>query len=181
MCGIAGIVDFRDRAVDPRLLRAMSDAIHYRGPDDEGYALINGQLNRHSAYCGPASPEELRASKPSIESAQAAEGFSVGLAHRRFSIIDLSPGGHQPLFSRDQMSCVVFNGEIYNYVELREELEVQGVAFRSQSDTEVLVEAYRAWGTECFSRFNGFWAIALYDFQKKRLILSRDRLGKKPI
>ena len=181
MCGIAGIVDFQNRAVDPRLLKAMSDAIHYRGPDDEGFVFINRQSGRHAAYCGPASPEELRASKASIESAQPGEGFGIGLAHRRFSIIDLSPAGHQPLFSHDGTSCLVFNGEIYNYVELRDELKTLGVTFRSQSDTEVLMEAYRIWGTDCFPRLNGFWAIALYDFRKKQLILSRDRLGKKPI
>jgi asparagine synthase (glutamine-hydrolysing) len=181
MCGIVGIVDFRGGAVDPRLLKTMTDAIHYRGPDDEGYVLIDGRTARHEAYCGPASPESLRMTKPSIESARAIEGFGIGLSHRRFSIIDLSPAGHQPLFSQDGTSCVVFNGEIYNYIELREELEGLGVTFRSNSDTEVLMEAYRMWGTECFSRFNGFWAIALYDFRQKRLILSRDRLGKKPI
>jgi len=159
----------------------MADAIHYRGPDDEGYVLIDGRANRLAAYCGPASPAELRESTPSIESAQLQEGFNIGLAHRRFSIIDLSSAGHQPLFSQDRSSCVVFNGEIYNYIELREELKATGVSFRSQSDTEVLMEAYRAWGTDCFSRFNGFWAIALYDFHKQQLILSRDRLGKKPI
>ena len=181
MCGIAGIFDLQNRPVDPRLLRAMSDAIHYRGPDDEGYVLIDGRSNRHAAFCGPASPEDLRESKPSIESAQPVDGFNIGLAHRRFSIIDLSTAGHQPLFSHDGASCVVFNGEIYNYVEIRSDLEAMGVTFRSHSDTEVLVEAYQTWGTDCFARFNGFWAIALYDFQKKQLILSRDRLGKKPI
>jgi asparagine synthase (glutamine-hydrolysing) len=181
MCGIAGIVDLRGRPVDPKLLKDMTDAIHHRGPDDEGYVLIDGRAARHAAYCGPASPEDLRLSKPTIESAPAMEGFSIGLAHRRFSIIDLSSAGHQPFFSQDGSCCVVFNGEIYNYIELREELEALGVTFRSRSDTEVLLEAYRAWGAECFSRFNGFWAIALYDFVSKRLILSRDRLGKKPI
>lgn len=181
MCGIVGIVDLSGAAVPPKLLKTMTDAIHYRGPDDEGYVLIDQASSRYAAYSGPASPESVRGALPPIT--EAGSGFSgnVGLAHRRFSIIDLSAGGHQPLFSQDKSCCVVFNGEIYNYVELREELEKLGVTFRSTSDTEVLLEAYRIWSTDCFNRFNGFWALALYDFRKRRLILSRDRLGKKPL
>jgi asparagine synthase (glutamine-hydrolysing) len=159
----------------------MADAIRHRGPDDEGYVLIQHSNGRYTHYCGPASPAPLQDTLPAIGSAAAASGANIGLAHRRFSIIDLSPAGHQPLFAADQSCCIVFNGEIYNYIELREELEQQGVRFRSKSDTEVLIEAYRAWGTDCFRRFNGFWALALYDFRNRQLILSRDRLGKKPL
>jgi asparagine synthase (glutamine-hydrolysing) len=159
----------------------MADAIRHRGPDDEGYVLIQRAGGRHFDYCGPASPGPLHAKLSHIGSASGAIGCDIGLAHRRFSIIDLSPAGHQPLFAADGSCCVVFNGEIYNYVELREELQRQGVRFRSKSDTEVLIEAYRAWGTDCLARFNGFWALALYDFRNRRLILSRDRLGKKPL
>jgi asparagine synthase (glutamine-hydrolysing) len=181
MCGIVGIVDLEGRSVDAGLLRAMTDAIRHRGPDDEGYVLVQRSSGRYKHYCGPASPAPLHATLRHIGSAPAADGCDLGLAHRRFSIIDLSPAGHQPLFAADDSCCVVFNGEIYNYLELRELLEQQGVRFRSKSDTEVLIEAYRAWGTECFRRFNGFWALALYDFRARRLILSRDRLGKKPL
>jgi asparagine synthase (glutamine-hydrolysing) len=180
MCGIAGLIDVGGGPIEPGLLKAMADAIHYRGPDDEGYVLIeqaNGRCQHHS---GPASPAAIRDAAPPIAAAHAGH-WNVGLAHRRFSIIDLSPAGHQPLFAQDRSCCVVFNGEIYNYVELRSELEQLGARFRSHSDTEVLLEAYRAWGTDCFSRFNGFWAIALYDFHKRQLLLSRDRLGKKPL
>jgi len=180
MCGIVGIVDLGAATLDPALLKSMTDAIHYRGPDDEGYVLINQGKSHYQAYSGPASPESVRATLPSISSARDFPA-NIGLAHRRFSIIDLSPGGHQPLFSSDNSCCVVFNGEIYNYIELREELIKLGVIFRSTSDTEVLLEAYRIWDTDCFNRFNGFWALALYDFKKRRLILSRDRLGKKPL
>ncbi len=180
MCGIAGIVDMSGGVIDPSLLKSMTDAIHHRGPDDEGYLLIHQGTSRYQAYSGPASPESVRSMFPPIA---AAGGFpaNIALSHRRFSIIDLSPAGHQPLFSKDDSCCVVFNGEIYNYIELRLELEQQGVRFRSHSDTEVLLQAYHMWGTECFRRFNGFWAIALYDFRKRCLILSRDRLGKKPL
>lgn len=179
VCGIAGIVDFGSRAAEPALLRAMADAIRHRGPDDEGYVLIDPANGRCRQYRGPESPAALKDKLPHIDTARPAG--TVALAHRRFSIIDLSPAGHQPLFAADESCCVVFNGEIYNYIELREELASQGVRFRSNSDTEVLIEAYRAWGTDCFARFNGFWALALYDFRARRLILSRDRLGKKPL
>jgi asparagine synthase (glutamine-hydrolysing) len=181
MCGIAGLVDLSGWPIEPSLLRAMADAIHYRGPDDEGYLFINQGTQRFEHYCGPASPGLIREQLPSIDAAVASGHWNIGLAHRRFSIIDLSPSGHQPLLSEDGSCCVVFNGEIYNYIELRAELEQAGAVFRSHSDTEVLIQAYRTWGTECFGRFNGFWAVALYDFRAGKLILSRDRLGKKPL
>ena len=181
MCGIAGIVDLSGGSIEPGVLKAMADAIHYRGPDDEGYVFIDQGTGRFANYCGPASPSTIRDTLPAIEGAAPDAAWNIGMAHRRFSIIDLSPGGHQPLFAQDRSCCVVFNGEIYNYVELREALEKLGVKFRSTSDTEVLLESYRMWDTNCFSRFNGFWALAFYDFRKRRLILSRDRLGKKPL
>ncbi|BAU48099.1 asparagine synthase [Sulfurifustis variabilis] len=181
MCGIAGCIDLSGHPISRSLIQAMTDAIRHRGPDDEGYVLIDSRAGKSQAFAGPDSPPAVRATMPlfdrHIENATA----NIGLAHRRFSIIDLSTAGHQPFFSNDGSCCVVYNGEIYNYVELREELGRQGVRLRSQSDTEVLVEAYRLWGTDCFSRFNGFWALALYDFRKRRLILSRDRLGKRPL
>ena len=113
------------------------------------------------------------------------EGFflhnSVGLGHRRLSILDLSPAGHQPMASADGRYVIVYNGEIYNYIELRSELQSHGAVFRSQSDTEVILEAYRRWGTDCVRRFNGMWAFALYDEQMQEIFLSRDRFGIKPL
>ena len=109
-------------------------------------------------------------------------GSRVYLGHLRLSIIDLSPAGHQPMLSRDQRICVSFNGEIYNYRELRNEL-VRGnhYDFVSESDTEVILAAYMVWGTRCFERFNGMWAIAIVDCVAGRLVLSRDRFGEKPL
>lgn len=105
----------------------------------------------------------------------------VGLAHRRLSIIDLSPGGHQPMSDAGGACTIVYNGEIYNYKELRRELEQKGHAFRSQSDTEVILEAYRAFGEECLSRLNGMFSFCLYDRERGRLFLARDRAGEKPL
>ena len=104
----------------------------------------------------------------------------VGLAHARLSIIDLATG-QQPLSNEDESLWIVLNGEIFNYVELREELLALGHRFRTRSDTEVVVHAWEAWGEQAFSRFNGQWAIALWDAASRTLVLSRDRLGVRPL
>lgn len=109
------------------------------------------------------------------------EGPGVGLAHARLAIIDLSETANQPMFSEDGAVVVAFNGEIYNFQEVRAELESKGHRFRTQSDTEVIIEGYRAWGTDVVHRLRGMFAIALYDAGKDRLWLVRDRVGKKPL
>jgi len=124
----------------------------HRGPDDSGYWL--SQLTH--------------------------KGFQIGLGHRRLSIIDIN-GGAQPMWSSDGAIALVFNGEIYNYLELRDELELLGHHFRSQSDTEVLIESYRAWGLDAVRRFRGMFGFALWDSTQQRLILARDPFGKKPL
>ncbi|MGE0635303.1 MAG: asparagine synthase (glutamine-hydrolyzing) [Bacteroidia bacterium] len=105
---------------------------------------------------------------------------NVGLGHRRLSIIDLS-SGNQPMYNDDKSIVVVLNGEIYNYVELREELSKKGYLFHTSSDTEVLIKAYEEWGVECQNKFNGMWAFALWDDRKQQMLLSRDRIGEKPL
>ncbi|MEO6059403.1 MAG: asparagine synthase (glutamine-hydrolyzing), partial [Candidatus Limnocylindria bacterium] len=104
----------------------------------------------------------------------------VGLGHRRLAIIDLSDDASQPM--RSPSGCeVILNGEIYNYVELREELASGGVAFRTSSDTEVLLAAYDRWGVDCLRRLNGMFAFAIYDPARRTLLLARDRFGEKPL
>src|SRR5579864_666252 len=105
---------------------------------------------------------------------------SSGLAHRRLSIIDLSPAGHQPMCNETADLWIVFNGEIYNYKEIREDLAANGVRFRSNSDTEVLLYAYQHWGEECLHRLNGMFAFTVYDSRRQKLFAARDRLGIKP-
>jgi len=105
---------------------------------------------------------------------------NTGLVHRRLAIIDLSPGGLQPMTNEDSSLWLVFNGEIYNYVELREDLLKKGHTFYSKSDTEVILHAYEEWGHDCLSRFNGMWAFALWDEKKQELFCARDRFGIKP-
>jgi len=105
----------------------------------------------------------------------------VGLGHRRLAIIDLSKAGHQPMQDSTRAFTIVFNGEIYNFVELRKELVARGAVLRSHSDTEVILAAYREWGTECLSRLNGMFSFAIHDAQKHTVFLARDRAGEKPL
>jgi asparagine synthase (glutamine-hydrolysing) len=134
---------------------------------------------------GPAprvlQPQLLRHRGPDDEGEWWSPDGQVGLAHRRLSIVDLSPGGHQPMLSDDATLAIVYNGEIYNHRELREELAARGHAFRSHSDTEVLLAAYREWGVDFLPRLNGMFAFALYDARRARLVLARDRAGEKPL
>jgi len=106
---------------------------------------------------------------------------SVGLASRRLSILDLSSTGHQPMLSPDGQTVLAFNGEIYNYIELRDELQASGHNFRSTGDSEVLLHAYLEWGRECLDKLNGMWAFLIYDARQRKLFGSRDRFGKKPL
>ena len=131
-------------------LKGMNDTMYHRGPDDSG--------------------EEIY---------PAAEGYAVGFAQRRLSILDLSPLGHQPMHSKDKRIAVVYNGEIYNFQELKEEL--QDYAFTSTCDTEVIIAAYLKWGIDCINKFNGMFAIALFDRETQDVYLVRDRIGKKPL
>jgi asparagine synthase (glutamine-hydrolysing) len=181
MCGIAGIIDFSGSAVDPAQLGAMSDAIAHRGPDDEGYLLIGPGTGKTAGYSGAHSDPRIAAMLPDIRSANQSQVFSIGFVHRRFSIIDLTHAGHQPFVAPHGAWSITFNGEIYNYRELRRELESLGWVFKSECDTEVALYAYIAWGVRCFDRFNGFWAMAIFDPEKGNVVLSRDRLGVKQL
>jgi len=105
----------------------------------------------------------------------------VGFGHRRLSVLDLSDAAHQPMKSQDSAAVIIYNGEVYNFRELRSELEEEGYVFRSSGDTEVVLNAYHAWGIDCIKRFNGMFALAIWDARKKALVLARDRYGIKPL
>ena len=124
-----------------------------------------------------SSPIAVRMPKAS----GSAHRLASGLGHRRLSILDVSDAGTQPMHNVRGDLHVVFNGEVYNYLELREELQGKGYVFRSKTDTEVLLAAYEQWGPECLQRFNGMWAIAIWDDKARTLFLARDRLGVKPL
>ena len=105
----------------------------------------------------------------------------IGLGHRRLRILDLSSRGHQPMSTADSRLTIVYNGEVYNFQELRRELEDDGIAFRSETDTEVVLQAYARWGLDAFERFNGMFALAIWEADTERLVLARDRFGIKPL
>ncbi len=166
MCGICGWLS--QDGVDLQTLVTMNRLAAHRGPDGEGYWLYNGTTPA-GTWFGP----------PQLEQNLPQRGM-IGLGHRRLAIIDLSDGGLQPMPSPDKQHWIVFNGEIYNYLELRSMLLALGHVFCSESDTEVILASYRQWGTDCFNRFNGMWALAIVDLEKRVLVIARDRLGIKP-
>jgi asparagine synthase (glutamine-hydrolysing) len=150
---MCGIVGIvaRDTEIAPGLLEEATQLLAHRGPDDSGTLLLK------------QSP------------------FQIALGHRRLSILDLSPLGHQPMEDPVTGNWIVYNGEIYNFRELRRELEHEGVEFKSHCDTEVILAAYREWGEASLTRLNGMFAFALWDAPKKQLLLARDPMGIKPL
>ncbi|MGI9611456.1 MAG: asparagine synthase (glutamine-hydrolyzing) [Acidimicrobiales bacterium] len=163
MCGIAGLVAKRARPLGAIL--AMNDAQRHRGPDGEGYLVVDGERNKHCYGAGECPPEPVG---------------QLAFGHLRLAILDPTPAGLQP-FSTDGVDWLMHNGEIYNYRELRRELERAGHRFRTGTDTEVLLASYQEWGVDCFARFNGMWSAAIWDARRQRLVLSRDRFGIKPL
>lgn len=151
MCGIAGFVD-HDSKVNGAALTAANRALAHRGPDDAGLQII-----------------------------ATANGGHVGLANRRLAIIDLSLAGHQPMQDPATGNWIAYNGEVFNFQEVREELQRRGIQFTSHSDTEVVLKAYAVFGRNCLEHFRGMFAFAIWDNAEQQLFLARDRLGKKPL
>jgi asparagine synthase (glutamine-hydrolysing) len=158
VCGITGAIWTAPQlAIDQPLLQRMTDVLRHRGPDDDGFYASDYRLDPpYGAVPG------------------------VGLGFRRLSIIDVA-GGHQPMSNEDGTVWIVFNGEIYNFPELRHRLEGAGHAFATRSDTETIVHLYEDEGPECFRHLNGMFAVAIWDARRRQLVLGRDRLGKKPL
>lgn len=178
MCGFVGIWRFDGQAVDVSALARATNTLRFRGPDDEGYYLCSVQ-NGDWCHCGGADSDPRLNLTPLSQFA--GKRYQFGLGFRRLSILDLSPAGHQPMSSGDGRFWIAYNGEVYNYVELRQELEAEGYRFFSQTDTEVVLAAYRRWGERCVERLNGMWAFAIWDSKEQTLFLSRDRFGIKPL
>ena len=183
MCGIGAVLAPPGHPA-PGAIGAMMNAVRHRGPDGEGYALFAASTAAPELFGGPDTPAEYyRMQGPCAPrrafDGEVPSGTWLALGHRRLSIVDLSPGGHQPM-GRGQR-WIVYNGEVYNHVELRAELEALGHVFRSRSDTEVILAAYEQWGRDCLSRFNGMFAFVLYDGERRTLFAARDRFGVKPL
>ena len=152
MCGVCGKLDFGENAISEELLRKMCKSIHYRGPDNEGIMID-----------------------------RIPDGGWIGLGHRRLSIIDLSSSGHQPMCNEDGSLWITYNGEIYNFYELKEELEKRGHKFKSRTDTEVILHLYEEQGVDAVNRLNGMFAFAIWDRNRSQLWVCRDRIGIKPL
>ena len=153
MCGIFGIA-VRNGHVSPDLLEQATRSLAHRGPDDSGTVIVR-----------TASPEPLE----------------VGLGNRRLAILDLSPGGHQPMQDPETGNWIAYNGELYNFRDIRHKLEREGIRCASHSDTEVLLKAYGRWGERCLSELRGMFAFAIWDARQNRLFVARDPMGIKPL
>lgn len=166
MCGIAGII--APEGIRHDHLVRMSTALQHRGPDGSGVMLYS-------------RPRGLRLSlnEPDLNDQDLHD--LVGFAHRRLSIFDLSDASLQPMVDERGCFCVTYNGELYNYLDLRQDLEALGYSFQTTGDTEVLLRAYEAWGPDCLQRFNGMWAFAILDLRDHTVFLARDRFGIKPL
>jgi len=178
MCGIFGVWNLDGGTVGTESVIAATTAIRHRGPDDEGYLLVNTQTARVALCSGPHT--ELALDLPRIETF-GGEQFDLAFGFRRLAILDTSPAGHQPMRGADGDHWIIFNGEIYNYIELREELKALGHRFQTGTDTEVLLAAYREWGSNLLPRLNGMFAFAIWDAATRKLFLARDRFGEKPL
>lgn len=165
MCGFVAFHQPDSADYDLSALATMTHVLAHRGPDDFGF----GASAADGFVCWKDQP-------PSVAFVP-----GVAMGHRRLSILDLSDAGRQPLVSADGRYALVYNGEVYNYRELRAELERHGRRFATQTDTEVVLQAYAQWGTGCFARFNGMWALVLWDAQRRELVACRDRVGVKPL
>lgn len=189
MCGIVGAIAKDGRPLNAGRLKPMCDLIAHRGPDDAGYML--GQSARNGGFAAgrafsDSAFKHLQPTLPCVDDGSAKsevfdKSYDVMFGHRRLSIIDLSASAHQPMVDRQGGTWITYNGEVYNFRELRIELESLGHRFVSNSDTEVVLVAYKQWGMACVERFNGMFAFALWDTSSGKVLLARDRYGIKPL
>ncbi|WP_430513857.1 asparagine synthase (glutamine-hydrolyzing) [Pannonibacter phragmitetus] len=163
MCGVAGLIG---RSADLSAIFEMTRVQAHRGPDGHGHLFVGAQGAKFVHNEGDGSPDQTH---------------FAALGHLRLSILDCSEEAGQPMRLSVGDDWISYNGEVYNFIELRAELEALGYVFRTTGDTEVLLAAYREWGTDCFARFNGMWAILIWDARKGRFVISRDRFGVKPL
>lgn len=176
MCGLSAL--FSQHAFDSSLILGMNQKIRHRGPDDEGY-FISSYNRGGCSFSGHDTPREVKEAHGLHEAPR--EICTAALGHRRLSILDLSPSGHQPMLDEEKRFVVVYNGEIYNFLEIRQDLKSLGVEFKTNSDTEVLIQSWKMWGVSCLSRFNGMFSFVLWDQKNNEAFAVRDRFGVKPL
>jgi asparagine synthase (glutamine-hydrolysing) len=183
MCGIAGIISFKGAKNQISAIKNMTDSLQKRGPDDEGFLLFN---DKPLPYFGSKSSKYNYNSALNyipinhIDTAQNTKS-NLAFGFKRLSIIDLSYTAHQPMCNDSKRYWIIFNGEIYNYKEIKKELQDLNHRFYSNSDTEVVLKAYIQWGTKSLQKFNGMFAFAIFDTLSKNIFIARDRIGIKPL
>ncbi|RXJ90598.1 asparagine synthase (glutamine-hydrolyzing) [Arcobacter sp. CECT 8983] len=191
MCGIVGTLSLNRPSIDVNYIKPMADKIAHRGPDDAGYLCFHtgARHNKRVSFYQNLTDERYKNIDdmlPTIESSSAqrelhSHDYDLYMGHRRLSILDVSYAGHQPMSDLSKNIWIAYNGEIYNFKEIRKELEELGHRFKSHTDTEVIIYAYIEWGIECIKKFNGMFAFSLYDNFNKKFYLCRDRYGIKPV
>ncbi len=191
MCGIVGALSLNRLSVNIHFAKPMADKISHRGPDDAGYLCFHtgARHNKRISFYQNLTDEKFKNIEdmlPTIESNSAqrelkSHDYDLYMGHRRLSILDITYAGHQPMSDLSKNIWIAYNGEVYNFKELRSELEKLGHKFKSNTDTEVIIYAYIEWGIECIKKFNGMFAFSLYDNFRKKFFLVRDRYGIKPV
>lgn len=179
MCGINGIFSRKTGLDFISLGSKMNALIQHRGPDDEGIVVFS----EDKAF-PKGTPKSVKREEGInyLEFVDTHTNDAFGMfGHQRLSILDLSSLGHEPLADETGNYWLTYNGELYNYLEIKQELKEKGVVFRSNSDAEVVLKAYVFWGKECLNKFNGMWAFSIYDLKKQEVFASRDRFGVKPL
>lgn len=192
MCGIVGAISLEAKSICVDYAKPMTDKISHRGPDDVGYLFFHTG-SRHNndklSFFQNLTDDKFKNIDdmlPTIESNSIKRelylhDYDLFLGHRRLAILDISYAGHQPMSDLSKNIWIVYNGEIYNFQEIRNELIKIGHKFKSHTDTEVIIYAYIEWGEKCIEKFNGMFSFCIYDNLKKRIILARDRYGIKPL
>ena len=191
MCGISGAISLGGKPLQTKNLKAMCDIISHRGPDGVGYFVAQtGRLHkRRQVYFENFTDKKFQHITPMLPAIDTDHGrhalnahqWDLFLGHRRLAILDVSSAGHQPMADLSQNIWLTYNGEIYNFKELRSALEKLGYKFVTKTDTEVIIYAYHAWGIDCIQKFNGMFAFALWNKKTQELYLVRDRYGIKPL
>ena len=191
MCGIVGALSLNKISINVDYTKPMADKIAHRGPDDAGYLYFHtgSKHKKNISFYHNLTDEKFKNTQskiPTIESNLIQRklhqhDYDLYMGHRRLSILDISYAGHQPMSDLSKNIWISYNGEIYNFKELRSELKNLGHKFTSNTDTEVIIYAYIEWGIDCIKKFNGMFAFSLYDNYKKKFYLCRDRYGIKPV
>ncbi len=177
MCGITAVINKTD--ISAQFLIQANAIVAHRGPNDEGFLLWSKEAGLRR-FSGPDTDQKSIAHHHLLPVEEKERSWKIGLGHRRLSILDLSPAGHQPMLEENDLT-LTYNGEIFNYLEIKAELQQLGHVFHTATDTEVILKAWKEWGTNALHKFNGMFAFVLLDTKAQKIYAVRDRFGVKPL